>query len=83
MILHIIKRNLALLNVGERQHSNFIGGVQSHTNHDNNDRAAMRKRIQVAYKISALEAEAQIAAAESRRQKLTLNRTAGLFFWLR
>lgn len=83
MILHIIKRNLALLNVGGRQHPNFIDGVQSQIGHDSSDRIAMRKRIQVAYKISALEAEAQIAAAESRRQKLARMRTLSLFFRLR
>jgi hypothetical protein len=80
MILHIIKRNLALLNVGAQQHPNFIDGVQTHSKPDTGERAAMRKRIQVAYKISAQEAEAQITAAENRRQKLASARSTGLFF---
>jgi hypothetical protein len=80
MILHAIKRNLALLNVAGQQHSNFIAGVQSQSKPDTGDRAAMRKRIQIAYRISAQEAEAQIVAAENRRQKLASARSAGLFF---
>jgi hypothetical protein len=80
MILHIIKRNLALLNVGGRQHPNFIDGVQSQIKPDNSDRLAMRKRIQVAYRISAQEAEGQISAAENRRQKLVSARSTGIFF---
>lgn len=83
MILHIIKRNLALLNVGGQQHPNFIGGVQSQIRRDSNDRLAMRKRIQIAYGISAQQAEAQISAAENRRQKLASSRSTGLFFRLR
>jgi hypothetical protein len=80
MILRIIKRNLALLNMGVQQHPNFIGGVQSQIRHDTGDRVAMRKRIQVAYRISAQEAEAQIVAAENRRHKLASARSTGLFF---
>jgi hypothetical protein len=80
MILHIIKRNLALLNVGAQQHPNFISGLQSPDKADTGDRAAMRKRIEVAYRVSAQEAEAQITAAENRRQKLASARSAGLFF---
>lgn len=77
MILRIIKRNLELLNVGGRQHPNFIGGLQSQIETDNGGRLAMRKRIQIAYRISAQEAEAQIAAAENRRQKLASTRSNG------
>ena len=83
MILHIIKRNLALLNVDGQRHANFIGGVQSQIKHDSSDRLAMRNRIQVAYRISAQEAEAQITAAENRRQKLASSRTTGKFFRFR
>ena len=79
MILHLLKRNLALFNLSDAQRPNFIGGVQSQIALDTDDRAAMRKRIQVAYRISAQEAEAQIAAAENRRQKLASARSTGLF----
>lgn len=64
MILHDIKRNLDELKLSVSP--SLSARPSCKVAHHNTDRDALAKRIQVAYRVSAQEAEAQIAAAEKR-----------------
>lgn len=64
MILHDIKRNLVELKL--RVGPSLPTRPSRKVAHHNIDRDALVKRIQIAYRVTAQEAEAQIAAAETR-----------------
>jgi hypothetical protein len=66
MILHDIKRNLVDLKLSVSPNPSLSARPSRKVAHHNIDRDALAKRIQVAYRVSAQEAEAQIAAAEKR-----------------
>ncbi len=64
MILRHLKRNLDELKL--RVGPSLSASPSRKVAHHNTDRDALAKRIQIAYRVTAQEAEAQIAAAEKR-----------------
>ena len=69
MILHTIKRNLA--QIKSRMSPSLSAKPSRKVAHHHVDRAALTARIQIAYRISPQEAEAQIEAAEKRGANTT------------
>jgi hypothetical protein len=70
MILRAIKSNLQNLKRNAIPTSDMRNAAE--IAHHNVDRATLIKSIQIAYRVSAWEAEAQIDAAENRAKKLRM-----------
>jgi hypothetical protein len=68
MILRAIKSNLQYIKRNVVPTSTMRNTTE--IAHHNVDRASLIKSIQIAYRVSAREAEAQVDAAESRSRKL-------------